>query len=69
MDRVEAAVRARVVAGHEGSLELWNRAGGATRSERRRRWWDVHRELFVAALVVSSPEVGSHARIGEGAGR
>ena len=51
MDRVEAAVRAGVAAGHMGTVELWNRSGGATRFERRRRWWDEHNELFAAALI------------------
>jgi hypothetical protein len=51
MDRVEAAVRAGVAAGHIGTVELWNRSGGATRFQRRRGWWDEHSELFAAALI------------------
>ena len=51
MGRVEAAVRAGVAAGHVGTVELWNRSGGAIRFERRQRWWAEHRESFAAALT------------------
>lgn len=51
IDRIEAAVRCSVDAGHPGAVELWNRTGGRERYVRRRRWWTAHRDEFAAALL------------------
>jgi aminoglycoside phosphotransferase (APT) family kinase protein len=51
LDRIEAAVRRAVDAGHPGSIALWNRTGGSERYERRRRWWMDHRDQFAAGLL------------------
>jgi Phosphotransferase enzyme family len=50
MDRIEAAVRRAVDAGHPSSIALWNRTGGSERYDRRRRWWTDHHREFAAAL-------------------
>jgi Ser/Thr protein kinase RdoA (MazF antagonist) len=51
LDRIEAAVRRSVDAGNAAAVELWNRTGGHARFDRRRRWWDAHRDRFTAALA------------------
>jgi hypothetical protein len=51
IDRLEAAVRRSVAAGHPASVELWNRTGGGDRYDRRRRWWFDHHAQFAAALL------------------
>ncbi|HEX6418089.1 MAG TPA: phosphotransferase [Acidimicrobiales bacterium] len=43
-------VRRRVEAGDPNFTAMWNEMGGATRFDRRRRWWRAHRASFVAAL-------------------
>ena len=48
--RVEAAVRHSVDAGDPNAVEMWNRTGGGERYDRRRRWWNQHRDEFAAAL-------------------
>ena len=50
IDRVDAAVRARVADGDPGFLALWHRVGGEERHRRRRRWWSDHRHRFEAVL-------------------
>jgi len=50
IDRVEAAVRRSVAAGHPKSVEMWDRTGGGERYDRRRRWWTDHHDQFAAAL-------------------
>ena len=44
-------VRRRVEAGDVNFTKMWDEMGGAERFDRRRRWWDQHREEFVAALA------------------
>jgi hypothetical protein len=51
IDRLEAAVRRSVEAGHPNSVEMWNRTGGSERYDRRRRWWTDHHDEFAAALL------------------
>jgi len=50
LDRIEAAVRRAVDAGHPGSIALWDRTGGGERFDRRRRWWAAQRARFAAVL-------------------
>jgi hypothetical protein len=50
MARIEAAVRRSVDAGNPNAVEMWNRAGGSERYDRRRRWWADHHDEFAAAL-------------------
>ena len=51
IDRLEAAVRRSVAAGHPAAVELWHRTGGGERYARRRRWWTDHRDEFAAGLL------------------
>jgi hypothetical protein len=51
IDRLEAAVRSSVAAGHPGSVARWDRTGGSERYDRRRRWWTEHYDQFAAALL------------------
>jgi hypothetical protein len=44
-------VRRRVEAGDVNFIKMWDEMGGSERFERRRLWWDQHREEFVAALA------------------
>jgi hypothetical protein len=46
-----AFVRRRVEAGDVNFMKMWDEMGGSERYERRRRWWDRHRNEFVAALA------------------
>jgi aminoglycoside phosphotransferase (APT) family kinase protein len=46
-----AFVRRRVEAGDVNFIKMWDEMGGAERFARRQRWWDQHRQEFVAALV------------------
>jgi hypothetical protein len=50
IDRIEAAVRRSVDAGHPTAVALWNRTGGGERFDRRRRWWADHHDRFAVAL-------------------
>jgi aminoglycoside phosphotransferase (APT) family kinase protein len=50
MDRIEDAVRRAVAAGDPNTIAMWDRTGGGARYDRRRRWWDTHRDEFAAAL-------------------
>jgi hypothetical protein len=43
-------VRRRVRAGDPNFTEMWNQMGGERRFQRRHRWWQRHRNKFVAAL-------------------
>ena len=43
-------VRGHVEAGEPGFVAMWNQMGGAERFDRRRRWWDEHRDRFAVAL-------------------
>lgn len=45
-----AFVRRRVEAGDANFIRMWDEMGGATRFERRRRWWAEERDAFLAAL-------------------
>ncbi|HEY1737505.1 MAG TPA: phosphotransferase, partial [Acidimicrobiia bacterium] len=47
----EAWVRARVEAGDPGVVRMWEASGGPVRFDRRRAWWDRHRDEFVAAMA------------------
>ena len=51
IDRLEAAVRARVNAGDPEVVAMWNRTGGSERYDRRRRWWTDHQGEFANALA------------------
>ena len=51
IDRIEAATRRSVDAGHANAIAMWNRSGGAEKYARRRRWWNDHHHEFVAALT------------------
>ena len=44
-------VRRRVEAGEVAFIEMWESMGGQERFDRRRRWWDTHRDEFAAALA------------------
>jgi len=44
-------VRRRVEAGEAAFIEMWESMGGQERFDRRRRWWDTHRNDFAAALT------------------
>jgi hypothetical protein len=50
IDRIEAAVRRSVAAGHPGAVALWDRTGGQERFDRRRRWWSHHHDELAASL-------------------
>ncbi len=50
LDRIEQAVRRSVDAGDPNTIALWNRTGGAQRYDRRRQWWNTHRNEFATAL-------------------
>jgi hypothetical protein len=43
-------VRRRVESGDPSFIRMWEEMGGAERFDRRRRWWDHHKEQFVRAL-------------------
>jgi thiamine kinase-like enzyme len=43
-------VRRRVAAGDPNFVKMWNEMGGEQRFDRRRHWWEEHREEFVDAL-------------------
>lgn len=43
-------VRQRVEAGEAAFIEMWESMGGQERFDRRRRWWNAHRDEFAAAL-------------------
>ncbi len=43
-------VRRHVEAGEPGFVAMWNQMGGAQRFDRRRAWWQDHREQFAAVL-------------------
>jgi hypothetical protein len=43
-------VRRRVEAGDPNFITMWNAMGGQERFDRRRRWWAVQRQAFIAAL-------------------
>lgn len=44
-------VRRRVDAGEAAFIEMWESMGGQERFDRRRRWWNAHRNDFAAALA------------------
>lgn len=44
-------VRRRVEAGEAAFIEMWESMGGQERFDRRRRWWETHRDDFSAALA------------------
>ena len=46
----EAWVRTRAEAGDPGVVRMWEVSGGAARFDRRRAWWDRHREAFSDAM-------------------
>jgi hypothetical protein len=50
IERIEAAVRRSVDAGDPNTIAMWNRTGGSSRYDRRRRWWLDHHDRFAAAL-------------------
>ena len=49
-DRIEQAVRRIVDAGDPNTIALWNRTGGAERYDRKRQWWNTHRNEFATAI-------------------
>lgn len=51
IDRIEAAVRQRIVDNDPESIAMLNRTGGIEKYDRRRRWWVAHRDLFAGALL------------------
>lgn len=48
--RHEAWVRTRAEAGDPGVVAMWEASGGAARFDRRRSWWDRHRQAFADAM-------------------
>ena len=50
MSNVGEFVRRRVERGEPAFVEMWERMGGQARYERRRDWFNEHRERFVEAL-------------------
>jgi hypothetical protein len=51
IDRIEAAARRSVDAGHPNAVETLNRTGGIEKYDRRRHWWTHHSDDFAAALL------------------
>jgi Phosphotransferase enzyme family len=49
-DVIESAIRRSVAAGDPNATALWNRTGGGERFDRRRHWWNQHRDECTAAL-------------------
>jgi hypothetical protein len=43
-------VRRRVDAGDPNFIKMWNEMGGMERFDRRRRWWNEHRDDFMSAV-------------------
>ncbi len=48
-------VRRRVEAGEAAFIQMWESMGGQERFDRRRRWWNAHRDEFAEALRSSQP--------------
>ena len=50
IDRIESYTRRSVAAGDPGALATVARTGGLEKYDRRRLWWNDHRDEFAAAL-------------------
>lgn len=47
---IEAAARRSVDDADPNAIAVWNRSGGGDKYDRRRSWWNNHREQFATAL-------------------